>query len=99
MFWKRSFRKHCSDESLVGHLDGELSPWRAAIVRSHLKTCWECRGRLVELEAQAQAVVKALAYPPFPEADPLTAATHKILPLEHRIARDFRHAPRLSLLA
>src|SRR5712671_5606971 len=99
MFWKRSFRKHCSDELLVGHMDGELSLRQGAIVRSHLKRCWECRGRLVKFEEQAQAVVKALADPHFPETDRIAEARYKFAVWEQRFERDFDRGPRLSLLS
>ena len=99
MLWKKSFRKHCSNELLLGHLDGELSLRRGAMVRSHLKACWECRGRLVELEEQAQAVVKALADPQFPGADRIGEAMYKFHLWEQRFERDFNRGPRLSLLA
>ena len=99
MFWKRSFRKHCSDELLVAHLDGELSLRRGAMVRSHLRACWECRGRLAELEEQAQAVVKALADPQFPGADRIGDAMYRFHLWEQRFERDFHPEPRLSFAA
>jgi hypothetical protein len=95
MFWKRSFRKHCSDELLVGHLDGELSRGRDAMVRSHLKACWACRGRLLDLEEQVQAVVKALADPHFPEPDRVAEAQYKFLVWQHRFEQDFDRRPNL----
>src|ERR1035437_625273 len=99
MLWKKSFRKHCSDELLLGHLDGELWFRRGAMVRIHLKACWECRGRLMELEEQAQAVVKALADPQFPGAERIDEARYKFLVWEQQFERDFDHGLRLSLLA
>jgi anti-sigma factor RsiW len=56
--WNR-LRKHCSDERLLAHADGELPVWRAPFVKWHLNLCWDCRNRLHELEAQTQRLAKA----------------------------------------
>lgn len=54
------FRKHCTDEQLLGHLDGELSRVAESSVSRHLKRCWDCRRRLAELEEQVQSVSRLL---------------------------------------
>lgn len=41
---------HPSDQELLLVADGELSPRRAAQVRSHLAACWNCRARMAEIE-------------------------------------------------
>lgn len=51
--------KHLSQEQLLRHLDGELSPfagWKAA---SHLKTCWACQVELDHLKERIAAIVDA----------------------------------------
>jgi len=57
------FRKHCTDEQLLGHLDGELSRIAESSVERHLKCCWDCRRRRGELEEQVQAVSRVLKDP------------------------------------
>jgi hypothetical protein len=41
---------HITDEELLRHADGELSNRRAAAIRTHLKACWDCRGRMAAME-------------------------------------------------
>jgi Putative zinc-finger len=41
---------HPSDQDLLLTADGELSARRAAQVRAHLVSCWDCRARMAELE-------------------------------------------------
>src|SRR5208282_5378584 len=41
---------HLSDQELLLSADGELSRRRAAEVRAHLETCWDCRARMTEIE-------------------------------------------------
>lgn len=49
----------CSDERLMALLDGELPAREARNAQRHLETCWECRARLAELEANVHAVARA----------------------------------------
>lgn len=46
--------RHLNDESLVAHLDGELSPWAERGAVRHLKACWHCRTRLAQLNEEIQ---------------------------------------------
>src|SRR5271163_4426392 len=41
---------HLSDEELLLAADGELRARRAAQLRAHLATCWDCRARMAEIE-------------------------------------------------
>jgi anti-sigma factor RsiW len=41
---------HPRDEELLLTADGELSGRRAARVRAHLASCWDCRARMAEIE-------------------------------------------------
>jgi hypothetical protein len=52
-------RRHCSDEVLIAHADGELTLFWRRRVRSHLNQCWQCRARLSELEGQAELLSRA----------------------------------------
>ncbi len=50
--------RHCSDERLLAHLDGEsgfLDQWRT---RTHLRSCWECRARLIEIGEETAELVR-----------------------------------------
>jgi anti-sigma factor RsiW len=57
---KRPVQNHCTDEQLLGHLDGELSRRLEYSVGRHLKCCWECRRRMNELEEQIRSVSRLL---------------------------------------
>ncbi|MGH9626804.1 MAG: anti-sigma factor family protein, partial [Bryobacteraceae bacterium] len=58
--------EHCSDETLLAHLDGELPLEEHARVSAHLKSCWRCRASLADLERQALALAKMLEADTFP---------------------------------
>lgn len=49
--------QHIPDRDLLLEADGELSAWRAALVRRHLRGCWQCRARKLELESSIADVV------------------------------------------
>jgi hypothetical protein len=74
-----AFEKHCSDELLLAHLDGELSFGAGAVLQRHLKACWDCRTRAAELDRQIQAVAAAVARQTFPGPDRLEAARARLL--------------------
>lgn len=59
---------HCNNEALLAYLDGELHVAAAWRVRRHLRSCWDCRRRMAELEEQIYAVGKAIREQPFPSA-------------------------------
>jgi len=42
---------HPTEEEMLLYTDGELGSRRAAQIRAHLSACWECRARLLEIEA------------------------------------------------
>jgi hypothetical protein len=42
---------HISDQELLLTADGETSSHRAALVRAHLESCWDCRARMAEIES------------------------------------------------
>ncbi len=54
----KMLQRHYGDETLLACLDGELSQFRARAVNAHLKVCWECRAKLVQLESQAGTVAR-----------------------------------------
>ncbi|MEW5977306.1 MAG: hypothetical protein AB1898_16065 [Acidobacteriota bacterium] len=53
-------QRHCTDEQLLAHADGELRRLAGLWVARHLKSCWECRRRLGELEAEVGKVASDL---------------------------------------
>src|ERR1700722_9972131 len=75
--WKNTFQKHCSDELLLAHLDGELSLREGHSVKKHLSICWECRARLTEIEEQAEATSRLLTEQNFPGPDRIKEAKHR----------------------
>lgn len=50
--------EHPSEETLLMHVDGELTPKVTAKVRSHLETCWSCRLSLEKIEETISAFVE-----------------------------------------
>ena len=99
MLWKKPFQKHCSDELLLSHVDGELSFATESVVRKHLKACWECRATLAELEEQAQAVAKTLAEPLFPGVERIGEARRRFSVWERRFEQSLETGPKLQLRA
>ncbi len=60
---------HCSDEQLLAHLDGELSPLTRLRVERHLRSCWRCRTRRSACEQEIQKLTVAVDEWPFPEPE------------------------------
>ena len=50
---------HLTDRDLLMTADGELSARRAARVRAHLTTCWNCRARMAEIEGTIAEFTRA----------------------------------------
>jgi hypothetical protein len=90
--------RHCSDEQLLAHLDGELSRRRQRKVRTHLARCWECRGRLAELEERVRWLTKAFEKQTFPGEDRLANARSRFERNAHRYERSLVPGPRLYVL-
>ncbi len=80
------FQRHCNDESLISHLDGELPFYRRARVRRHLEECWQCRLRLSEIEAQVLAVTRAMQEDAFPGPQRIADARLRFLARADAIA-------------
>lgn len=86
-----AFQKHCSDERLIAHLDGELPFYRRARVQKHLAECWQCRLRLSEIERQVLETTRAMADDPFPGPGRVAAARERFLQQADQVAeRVFR---------
>lgn len=66
--WRVTIPGHCSDELLIGLLDGELGLFERWRVVNHLKSCWECRTRQAELEASITCLVRLKRTHPPPDA-------------------------------
>jgi hypothetical protein len=50
--------RHVPDEDLVRSADGELSSQRAAEVKAHLESCWDCRARMEDIHSTITAFVR-----------------------------------------
>lgn len=61
------FRRHCSDEQLLAHLDGEMSGWRRARLESHVQSCWTCRARRAALERQIHQIAEPFEEEGYPD--------------------------------
>jgi hypothetical protein len=85
--WKNRHRKHCSDEILMAHLDGELLRRIEDSTRRHLLGCWDCRARLSEFEAQAEELTRLSAEPGFPGPERIAAARQKTRLLQEHFER------------
>jgi hypothetical protein len=59
---------HCSDELLIGFLDGEVQPQESRKVGAHLDRCWSCRARCREIENAITGISRL-----FSDADPAVA--------------------------
>ena len=57
----RRISEHPNEEILLAYLDGELANSRLRAVCNHLKSCWQCRSVLADLESQAVAVSRLLS--------------------------------------
>ena len=100
------FQRHCSDETLISHLDGELAFYAKGPVRRHLERCWSCRLRLSEIETQVLATTRALNEDVFPGPERIAAARLRFLNQADRIAdeilarrRVWRQLPALAWAA
>lgn len=52
-------REHLTDRDLLLLADGEHSEQREAVVKAHLKDCWDCRARTAEMESAIEAFAGA----------------------------------------
>jgi anti-sigma factor RsiW len=88
------FQRHCSDETLICHLDGELPFYAKAPVHRHLERCWQCRLRLSEIEAQVLAATRAMKDDAFPGPQRMADARAQFLSQADRIAAEVFQARR-----
>jgi hypothetical protein len=98
MMMKIPLRKHCTDEQLLGHLDGELAPWLERSVARHLRSCWECRRPLSELEVQIESLSQLLEHPEDLQRR-AQAAEFKFRAWQAQFEQDLGSAPRFRLLS
>jgi hypothetical protein len=75
----KSPQKHCSEEQLLAFLDGELRPDARRGVQDHLSRCWQCRGRMADLESRAHDMAELLADFAFLGHSRIAAAKEKFL--------------------
>ena len=92
------FQKHCSNEQLLSHLDGELAPRAEEAVREHLRQCWSCRRRAGELEDTVRAISQTAHETDYP--GPLWVAETKLRIAEgrERIDRELAATPKRGML-
>jgi hypothetical protein len=62
---------HLADGELLAAADGELSPRRAAHVRAHLVSCWQCRARMAEIEGTIADFVRTHRQAVDPQVPPI----------------------------
>jgi hypothetical protein len=62
---------HISREELLSAADGEVSSHRAAQVRKHLESCWECRAQMAETEAAIVDFTRTYRQPLDPQLPPI----------------------------
>lgn len=93
---KKNNQKHCTDELLLQFLDGELGFRVDRRVKKHLHVCWACRGRLVELERNAEKIAALLNTPSFPSPKRVLEAKQEFVRWERgdRAAGLFLFRPR-----
>ncbi len=82
------FQRHCSDESLICHLDGELPFYRRRGVRLHLQKCWQCRLRLSEIESQVLEATRSMQQDAFPGPQRIAEARMKFLASADAVAEE-----------
>jgi hypothetical protein len=81
--------RHCTDEQLIAHADGELA-WRKNFsVSRHLKRCWECRARQHDLEDEVRRISAAASQSP-PFAADIARAKQRFLDWKRQ--EEFAHA-------
>jgi hypothetical protein len=83
-------QRHCTDELLLAHLDGELSSRDEDALQQHLKRCWECRTRSADLDRQIQAVTAAFAEQTFPGSDRIAGSRMRFLAWQAEFERTCR---------
>lgn len=86
--WKRNQRNHCSDDVLLAHADGELSANEESWTAAHLLECWECRGRLEELDGTARTLARLAAEDRFGGPDRAAAAKASFLAWRREFERE-----------
>ncbi|MCE5309056.1 MAG: hypothetical protein LLG20_15560 [Acidobacteriales bacterium] len=91
--WRRALQRHCSDDALLAHADGELSPLVNRIVMCHLKQCWQCRARLEELEVQAHALARTLHEVPLFSAEHIAQVRARLLSGQQELERQHAGTP------
>ena len=58
--------RHPGKDTLLAWAEGELSWWRGRMVASHIRSCWQCKGHISQLEAAISAVGLAVSELPVP---------------------------------
>ncbi len=72
-------QKHCTEEQLLAFLDRELRPEIQRIVEEHVSRCWQCRGKMSELEQHAEELAALFSESGYLDDKRLSAAKAKFL--------------------
>lgn len=70
-------RRHPDSESLIAHLDGELRARAERRLAAHLRSCWQCRARLDEMETQVRVLARAREAMRFPGPERVEASARR----------------------
>ena len=87
------FLRHCSDEELLAFLDDELAQGDRSAVKDHVSRCWECRGRMAELDEHARRFARAFARQQFPGPKRQAAAQSRFFDAVEALERAFEQRP------
>lgn len=88
--WKNRPDKHCSDDRLLAHADGELRGFARLRTAAHLQRCWECRARRSELEGQAESLARLMKSQFAGQADRTTRARTQFLDWKEKYERSLQ---------
>jgi hypothetical protein len=72
-------QKHCSEEQLLAFLDCELRPEARRNIQDHLARCWQCRGKMSDLEERAHQLAALLSDSSFLGPERLAEAKDRFL--------------------
>jgi hypothetical protein len=72
-------RRHPDDESLIAHLDGELRGKAENRLATHVRSCWQCRTRLSQMEEGIGELTRARQAAVFPGKQRIEASRQAFL--------------------
>ena len=90
---------HPSDEQLLLFADGELPAHRADQIRAHLQACWDCRGRMAQLESTIAEFMQVHRQALDPQVPPIDGPRLQLKARLAELARNAQQSERSSLLS